>query len=120
MAIKTRIPPLETTWLPLHTVCAFEALAEQMGVSTVARGPDGFLEQYDAVNGNPEALQTVWYSRNQSWWQRRNGFVRRHLAQMLKQQEAWWMNNGHPTRRHLALIMWAYSPDPASVERAMR
>lgn len=98
-------------WLPLSQIEPFEALAERKGVSEVARSDEGFLSFYKAENGDPKALEKVFYSENQSWAQRRDNFVNRHMAQVDKNNEALWDKKGDPTRRHLALIMWAYSPD---------
>jgi hypothetical protein len=111
---------IDTSWLSLKTVQFFEKLAEQQKVSVVARGKNGFIEHYKATNGKPYRLHNIMYSANQSWWQRRRHFVRRHLAQANNRNEKLWRPDGQPTRRHLALIMWAYSPDPHGLERYLR
>lgn len=108
-------------FLPLNTVLAFEPLAQKKKVSSVARGPEGFLRQYEDVSGNPEALRSmpvrVEKTGGQTWMQKRNGFVARHMAQINNRGEPLWDKKGNPTRRHLALIMWAYTPDPEGVFR---
>ena len=51
------------------------------------------------------------------WWQRRNEFIARHMAQVRKGGESLWDSSGNPTNRHLGLIAWAYTPDPDGVQR---
>lgn len=81
----------------------FEPLAEQRGVSEVARSERGFMSAYKEAGGDWNALDP--------WWQnRRNNFVKRHVAQMEANGEPLWEDDGTPTRRHLGLIMWAHSP----------
>lgn len=108
-------------YLPLDAVEALVGLAEARGVSEVARAPGGFLEAFRAARGNPARLPQVWVVKRQ-------GFLRRHVAQ--GKLEGWWEDvppaaqtwslgsfpdDEWPTRRHLALIMWAWSPDDAEV-----
>jgi hypothetical protein len=102
-------------WLELHEIKPFLPLAEKLDVSPVARGYDdfgnpGFLLQYQEVKGIPENLDHRFYSENQTWAERRDGFVKRHMAQVKKKKEPLWTPEGDPTRRHLALIVWAYTP----------
>lgn len=115
MSSKNNVNPND--FLPLEVVLAFESLAEKKGVSKVARGKEGFLRQYEAVEGDPDALTLLpvnpFKEGGQTWMQKRNGFVARHNAQI--QQEPLWENTDEPTRRHLSLIMWAYTPDPEKV-----
>lgn len=86
--------------LSLRTVHKWEPLAEELGVSKVARSNRGFLA----------ALETHGWRGLPPWWKkRRENFIKRHMAQVRKRREPL-MKNGRPTRRHLALIMWAYSP----------
>lgn len=99
------------TWLPLELCERFVAMAEKRGVSEVARSDSGFMGWYRRAGGDPAKMQALFYSDKQSWFDRRNNFVKRHMAQMLANQEPLWEADGSPTRRHLALIMWAYSPD---------
>jgi hypothetical protein len=79
-------------------------------VSLVARGKrrsrqtkKGFLQ----VWLKKESLDTL-ATKNTSWKERRNGFIKRHL----KARGALWLRNGSPSKKHLALIAWGYSPDP--------
>lgn len=72
--------------------------AEAAGVSEVARSARGFMSVY-ARAGSAAATRRVPFSATQTWGQRRDNFVRRHLAQYEK----------NPTpKRALALRMWAY------------
>lgn len=94
-------------YLPLRTIYRWEPLAEKLGVSEVARSDRGFMAAYEDANGRKDRLDP--------WWQnRRDNFVRRHMAQLTKHGEPLW-KDGLPTRRHLALIMWAYSPTPSKL-----
>lgn len=86
--------------LSLATVKRYEAQARAREVSTVARGPRGFTTAYK--HGNID----------ESWCQKRSGFIARHMAQIEQRGEALFDRDGRPTRRHLALIMWAFSPTP--------
>jgi hypothetical protein len=97
-------------WLPLDLVEDFEPLAESLDVSTVARSSRGFLPQFKKAGGDPDELTDYWRRK-------RNGFVARHMAQVRNNDEALWDKDGIPSRRHLALIMWAYSPQEARLDR---
>lgn len=80
---------------------------DKQGVSRVARGvtkstvtKEGFLQVYERVK-TQKGLQTAWARQEETWLERRNNFVARHLAQY----------RVHPTyRRRLALIAWAFDP----------
>jgi hypothetical protein len=78
---------------------------EKEGVSEVARSPRGFLTAYLASGGNLKKLGSYWIDR-------RENFIARHVAQLIKNKEPLYKSPGSdvPTRRHLALIAWAYSP----------
>ena len=91
-------------FLPLSTIDRFVRLAARLKVSTVARGPKGFLTAYRAAGGNPSRLSAYWRRK-------REGFIARHMAQAIDRHESLFVAGGAPSRRHLALIMWAYSPD---------
>ena len=73
------------------------------GVSKVARSR-GFTKIYLAGE-NPRLLMAT---KNMSWHQKRQNFLKRHLAR----DHALFDRYGEPTRHHLALIAWAYSPSP--------
>lgn len=102
--------------MPLDEVEAFVPLAKKKKVSEKARSRSGFLGAYRRAGGDSEKLETMRVPgmKTQTWMNRRNGFVSRHMAQI--EGEDLWDENGDPTRRHLALIMWAFTPDPNGVE----
>jgi hypothetical protein len=95
--------------LPLAEVERWRPLAARGGVSDVARGPSGFLRQYEAAKGRLDRLTPERRAK-------RDAFLERHLAQARARGEAMFAK-GMPTRRHLALIMWAYSPEPAQLAK---
>lgn len=96
-------------WLSYKQAAKWEPLAKKLGVSKVARGKGGFMRVYQSVGGDANKLKTIMF-KNESWWNRRNNFVKRHMAQVKRNKESLFTSDGTPTRRHLALIMWAYSP----------
>jgi len=114
-------------WLPLDDVVRSIPVMDKYNVSRVARGLDdseqtkeGFIEAYIAVKGDKNKMMTRITGRMrkgqevETWADRRNQFVARHLKQM-RQGDTYsngWLPSGEPTRRHLALIAWAYSPSP--------
>jgi hypothetical protein len=77
---------------------------DRLGVSKVARSPRGFLTAYKQGRTAAATKQMMVPDHSgtpQTWGQRRDQFVARHLAQY----------NKHPTyRRWLALVAWAYKP----------
>jgi hypothetical protein len=88
-------------WVNIATVKRHEALARSLGVSTVARSPRGFLRAYQAAGGSARAMNATRVPGypNQTWGQRRNAYIARHLPQYRQR----------PTeRRRLALMVWAY------------
>lgn len=112
-------------YLPLSKVKKFIKLAKERGVSKVARGEVqskqtdlGFIEAYKKVNGSISKMKSFPVKRTnpdgQTWNERREAFVARHLTQMRRNNiplfEKSGKYKGTPTRQHLALIMWAYSP----------
>lgn len=105
MASKNPYP-----FLSVQTVLDWEPLARELGVSKVARSKRGFLAKYKR-HGQ--------IGLDPYWWQRRKNFIARHMAQLIARGEPLFTEYGDPTRRHLALIMWAYSPDPKELRRAL-
>ena len=92
------------SWMTYAAAHAYESEAERLGVSRVARSSRGFMREYQsartAARMRERPLPTG-VTGGQTWGQKRNGFVARHLK---KYRE-------HPTYgRYLALIMWAYKP----------
>lgn len=104
-------------WLRLDTVEAAIPAMVSEGVSEVARSSRGFIQAYRRAGGRAEPLRTMRDPESgQTWWNKRNGFVARHLAQ-LEAEGGGWEASGEPTRRHLALVAWAYSPDAAGLRQ---
>ena len=100
-------------YLPLSLITPLEKEMKERGVSEVARSSRGFLTAYRDAGGRENRLS--------DWWQnRRDNFVKRHMAQVKKRDESLWDDDGRPSRRHLALIAWAYSPDRTRVERYIK
>jgi hypothetical protein len=86
--------------IPLRVVEKFVPLAEELGVSEVARSPRGFLTAYRKAK--------TFAKLPEEWKRKRQGFIARHMAQVVSESAL--LDGDQPTRRHLALIMWAYSP----------
>lgn len=99
---RTSLEGASFPWMRLSTAERAKKFAAKRGVSKVARSPRGFMTQY-ARAGSASKLPPKW-KRN------RNNFVKRHMAQVRKNDEALWKGD-EPTDRHLALAMWAYTPD---------
>lgn len=93
------------TFLRLATIEKYVPLMEVQSVSEVARSSRGFLTAYRQARGKPTNLPDHWHAR-------RDGFIARHMAQLIGNDEGLFGKDGLPTRRHLALIAWAYSPQP--------
>ena len=111
--------------IPLSVAKRYESLAAERGVSKVARGQvrstrtnGGFLQVAKRVGGSRTKLNQipVRIGAEQTWWQRRNAFCARHLAQQRANGESALETRGKysglPTRRELALIMWMCSSLP--------
>ena len=117
----------EYKWLPLKQVLKSIPEMEYQKVSKVARGEvqstqthEGFIEAYIATRGNKNKMSRRRTGYNdQTWSERRQGFINRHLKQMRNNDtySSGWKPNGEPTRRHLGLIAWAYSPSPKRLEK---
>lgn len=94
--------------------------AQDRGVSQVATSSKGFGRAYlDLTDAELHELGPSKYPK-QTWAQRRDGFIARHMAQARAQGEPLWTKRGTPTRRHLALAVWAYSPWPRDLEKWLR
>lgn len=104
----------EPSWLRRNTVEALEPLGALWGVSTVARGPGGFLRHwYGTTNAKLDP----------HWRAKRNAFLARHLAQIRARKEPLWVETSagrFPSPRHLALVFWAHSPDPQGISNFLR
>ena len=95
--------------MSLARVKRLEVEADRAGVSTVARGPTGFVGAYASAPSAKLLAQSIvprrpgGQARYISWLQERENFILRHLPQYRQ----------NPTnRRWLALAMWAYDPGP--------
>ena len=107
-------------WMKLSFALPFEALAEKRGAAKVARSYRGFFHAFKKAGGKGAKMghthkDTPGRGDSYMWWERRNEFISRHMAQVKKRGERLWKPNGEPTNRHLGLIMWAYTPDPDGV-----
>lgn len=111
--------------VPLRLALKFEGLADQRGVSKVARGvtrsrssEGGFFEAAKRVGGSQRRLASmpIKAGAKQSWWQRRDAFCTRHSAEQVLFSEPLIESSGRykglPTRRELAKIMWLCSSIP--------
>lgn len=111
--------PAHYPWMKLSITEAFVPLAKKRGAAKVARSYRGFYTAFQKAKGQPTRMGDVHPdtpgNRSYAWWQRRNEFITRHMAQVQKRREELWDANGDPTNRHLGLIMWAYTPDPDGV-----
>lgn len=86
----------------LSLIRKHEKEMRRLGVSKVARSPRGFLSAYKRAGGDPRRL-------SEYWRRRRDGFIRRHYAQVTKRHEKL-KRDGKYSRRALALIAWAWVP----------
>ena len=115
---------LNYDFLPLTTVIKYEKLAEEYGVSDVARGlkpstktNEGFLKVYKRVK-QPNKLQYIPVKKSrpqgQDYYSFRNTFIKSRLGQMKALKTPLFYTNGKykglPTKQHVILIMYAYSP----------
>lgn len=115
-------------WMPLKDVLRSLPAMDKKGVSKVARGKqastqtrEGFVEAYIATNGSINGMSKRLTGRNdhETWSDRRNQFISRHLKQM-RDADTYsdgWLPNGEPTPRHLGLIAWAYTPSPKKLQK---
>ena len=96
--------PENSRWMPLRDVLRYESDMERLGVSKVARSPRGFLTAYKQgrTAAVTKRMSVPDHSGTpQTWGERRDQFIARHLAQYEK----------NPTyRRWLALVAWAFKP----------
>lgn len=119
-------------FIPLSLAEKFESLADERGVSKVARGKvrsrisnGGFFQAAKRANGSVKKLSEmpIKFGSDQTWWQRRNAFCKRHAAQEREhgepKLEASGRYKGLPTRRELGMIMWMCSSIPPSKLRSI-
>lgn len=95
-------------WLKYNEIVKYEPQMDKYKVSLVARGKvdstatdKGFLQIYKTID-DPKKMYKIMATDNQSWGDRRDAFISRHLPQY----------RDNPTlRRKLSLIAWAYMPN---------
>jgi len=120
---KKEIEP-QFEFLPLSIIKKYEKIAEEYGVSEVARGikpskktDEGFLEVYKRVK-TPYKLQYILTKKNnytgQDYCSFRNSFIKSRLGQIKAAKTPLFYSSGKykglPTKQHIILIMYAYSP----------
>lgn len=108
------------TWLDLETVEWFVDLAHARNVAPVARELDGFYGAYLDAGGDPDELREMLVrpGGKETWFDRRNNFVKRHMAQVSKRKERLWRGD-EPSNRMIALGVWAFAPSPQKVADAL-
>ena len=92
-------------------------------VSKISRGIDqskqtngGFVQNWIAMRGDPQILNTKNGYSEQTWGMRRDSFIKRHMKQIKLNNESLFIR-GQPTRRHLSLIAWGYSPASSRLKK---
>lgn len=121
---KKKNKEMDYKFLPLSTVIKYEKIAEEYGVSEVARGlipstktDEGFLKVYKRVK-KPHKLQYIPIKQSrpqgQDYYSFRNSFIKSRLGQMKASNAPLFYKEGKykglPTKQHIILIMYAYSP----------
>ena len=103
-------------WLSLAEVEAALPAMRHFDAARVARGDqqstqtgDGFLPNYRKARGSKARMKKMQARGSESWFDRRNNFVQRHMAQARKNREKLFQR-GVPSKRMLGLIAWAYVP----------
>ena len=96
---------------------------DEKNVSEVSRGivpskqtTKGFTQAWIDMKGSPNILNTENGYKQQTWGERRNSFIKRHMGQIKANNEKLF-KNGQPTRRHLSLISWGYTPQRSRLEK---
>ena len=111
-------------FLTLEQIAKYEKIANEYGVSEVARGikpstktDEGFLQVYKKVK-KPYKLQYIPIKKTrpqgQDYYSFRNSFISSRLGQMKHSKTPLFYTDGKykgmPTKQHIILIMYAYSP----------
>ena len=103
-------------WLTLAEVESALPAMRHFDAARVARGDqqstqtgDGFLPNYRKARGSKARMKKRQARTNETWFERRNNFVKRHMAQARKNREKLFRNS-IPSKRMLGLIAWAYVP----------
>jgi hypothetical protein len=104
--------------MPLFKIKEFEPLMKKENVSRVSR-EKGFLKRLKFVKGRYDRLGYVNFKKNrETWLQRRENFIKRHLAQVEKRDEQLYNVEGLPTRRTLSFYAWGFDPSPRDTRKA--
>jgi len=77
------VRPIGHQWLALKDVLALEPYAAAQGVSSVARSRKGFVRAYERAGGKILNMEEFWPNK-------REGFIKRHRAQVLNSGEQEW------------------------------
>ena len=110
----------EYKWMTLNDVLRSIPAMDKQNVSEVARGKkkskqtkEGWVQAFIATNGSPKKMGERLTGRSdwETWKDRRQQFLARHLKQIKTSGEKIW-KDGEPSRRHLALVAWGYTPTP--------
>lgn len=132
---KLRKQEKQYVYLPLDMINKFESLAEEYGISRVARGLEkstksdqGFLVVYRKVKGQAHKLIYVPAKKSQpqknDWNKLREKFINARLGQMKAKKTKWFYTAGKykglPTKQHLVLIMNGYSPHYNQLKTVLR
>lgn len=128
----------EYKFLSLEIIKKFEELAEEYGVSEIARGlkkgtktDEGFLKMYKEVDGKAYKLQYIPIKKGNpegnDYWSYRINFINSRLGQIRS------ANNGRlelfykegkykglPTKQHIILIMHGYTPDIEKLKESIK
>jgi hypothetical protein len=104
--------------MPLFKIKDFIPLMRVENVSRVSR-EKGFLRRLQVVQGRYDRMGYINFKKNkETWLQRRENFIKRHLAQVIKRDEPLYQVNGLPTRRTLSFYAWGYDPSPNDTRKA--
>ena len=104
-------------YMPLFKIKDFEPSMKKQGVSIVSR-TKGFLKRLKKVNGRYERMGYVSRNHYEKWLQRRENFIKRHLAQVEKRDESLYDVKGLPSRRTLMFYSWGFDPSPRDTRKA--
>jgi len=104
-------------YMLLSHIELFEDDMKEQDVSKVSR-ERGFLKRYKEVQGKPHDMGYVNKKNYELWLRRRENFIKRHMAQVTKNNEQLFDNDGNPSRRMLSFYAWAFDPIPQLTRRA--
>lgn len=128
----------EYKFLPLEMIKKFEELADEYGVSEIARGikkgtktDEGFLKVYKEVEGKAHKLQYIPIKKGKpegnDYWSYRINFINSRVGQIKSANngklELFYKDGkykGLPTKQHIILIMHAYTPDINKLKESIK